>query len=243
MEELTKKQRKQLKKLEKRESQTISKRKMKVKRFSKAVGILVILAGVVVVIGKSMGPLPGEKFVDQGREHVIDISEIVFNSTPPTSGSHFAIWARPGVYENVLSDGYLIHSLEHGYVNIGYNCSMGESNVVEEASNSATSKLALKRLNFTPGAGMSAFGPESQPEKEVDLPSAFESTECKSLVAGLVEASKDFERVVISPRTDIDYPISLTAWTYLLNLDSLDEEKIKGFLTAHHNHGPEKTVE
>lgn len=67
-------------------------------------------------------PLSGEKIEDMGAQHVTDISAVQYNSNPPTSGSHFAVWAKKGVYDRVISDGYLIHSMEHGYVVVSYNC-------------------------------------------------------------------------------------------------------------------------
>ncbi len=67
-------------------------------------------------------PAPGEIIADQGREHVGDITDFNYNSNPPTSGPHFADWARPGFYEQSLNDGNLIHSLEHGYVIVSFNC-------------------------------------------------------------------------------------------------------------------------
>ena len=68
-------------------------------------------------------PLPGEIVADMGRDHVTDIAGITYSSNPPTSGPHFPVWAKKGVYDRLMSDGYLIHSLEHGYVVISYDCS------------------------------------------------------------------------------------------------------------------------
>lgn len=67
-------------------------------------------------------PLPGEIMADQGQEHVGDITGFNYNSNPPTSGPHFEEWTRPGFYEQKLNDGNLIHSLEHGYIIVSYNC-------------------------------------------------------------------------------------------------------------------------
>ncbi len=84
---------------------------------------LLVLAGVGYWGYKELTrPLPGELFSELPREHITDISKVEYNSNPPTSGPHFAVWAKKGVYDQILSDGYLIHSLEHGYIVINYNC-------------------------------------------------------------------------------------------------------------------------
>lgn len=57
-----------------------------------------------------------------GNNHVVDLTGITYNSNPPTSGPHFPVWAKGGVYDRVISDGHLIHSLEHGYIVISYDC-------------------------------------------------------------------------------------------------------------------------
>lgn len=86
-------------------------------------------------------PLPGEKIEDMGAEHVADISNAQYNSNPPTSGPHFGVWAKKGVYDRVISDGYLIHSMEHGYVIVSYNC--GKTNKQSLSSINAKRKTNL----------------------------------------------------------------------------------------------------
>src|SRR3989338_6969063 len=102
---------------------------------NKKIIIVVVSLAVAVFLGwlivASSKPLPGQKIADLGRDHVTDISDVTFNSNPPTSGTHFPIWAKRGVYDRVLSDGYLSHSLEHGYIILSYNC---EKKVVSRQS-------------------------------------------------------------------------------------------------------------
>lgn len=67
-------------------------------------------------------PRPGDLVADLGREHVPVGTSVEYNSNPPTSGPHYAQWTKRGVYEEKIEDGYLIHSLEHGYVVVSYKC-------------------------------------------------------------------------------------------------------------------------
>jgi len=49
-----------------------------------------------------------------------------YNSNPPTSGKHYDAPARPGFRENIIDDGYVIHSMEHGLIWISYHPRIGE---------------------------------------------------------------------------------------------------------------------
>lgn len=229
-----------------------------------------LIAGIAVIAGfwlwkEITKPLPGQTMADMGREHVTDISKITYNTNPPTSGSHFPIWAKKGVYDRAISDGYLLHSLEHGYVVISYNCEKlvpsGQSLVPiiyahetdevheEEGTPSAGSGSAtpsgetLMRMNYAAQGNTSWFTPENSPEKEVELPESFNSQECKDLASKLSEMTKVAERVIVAPRPQNDSPIALTAWGRIEKLDNFDKGKIEGFIKAWHNKGLEKTVE
>ena len=70
-------------------------------------------------------PAPGELVTDLGREHVAVGTKLEETDEPPTSGPHYGEWTKRGVYEQAIDDGYLIHSLEHGYIVISYKCEGG----------------------------------------------------------------------------------------------------------------------
>jgi len=197
--------------------------------------------------------LPGEAVADQGRDHVTDIAGINYSSNPPTSGSHFPVWAKSGVYDRLISDGYLIHSLEHGYIVISYDCSKlvpSAYNLVpvalahdEPTEKSTDSGELLKHMRITPQGDMNWFTSQNPPEVEVGLPDSFQSQSCKDLVTKLSEFTKVAERVIIVPRVGMDTPIALTAWNRILKLNSLDQKAITDFIKTFHNRGPEQTEE
>jgi Protein of unknown function (DUF3105) len=62
-------------------------------------------------------------------------------------------------------------------------------------------------------------------------------------VSQLSDLARDLQRqnpcVILVPRAQLDVPIALTAWNYLLNLDSYDAGKIQGFYKARVGRGPE----
>ena len=221
------------------------------------------IAGVVLLFLLGMGwlvyylsiPLPGVKMPELGRDHITDIAEITYNSNPPTSGSHFPLWAKPGLYPEVISDGYLIHSLEHGYVVISYNCDKKfaifnfqlvknvfahDDDPLTEASDSG--KLLMHMTAVMKG-DESWITPNNLPPTEIELPSEFASDSCKKLVEELRPFLNVKPRVIIVPRPSLDARIAMTAWNRVETMDAVDSEKITTFIKAHHNNGPEQTME
>ncbi len=94
----------------------------------RGIAVLVLLAALGYagyLFIRSQGP-QGEDFSRsfpiQGRAHIpIGAEHEVYNSNPPTSGSHYAEPARPGFRgTEQIADGHLIHSLEHGLIWISY---------------------------------------------------------------------------------------------------------------------------
>jgi hypothetical protein len=65
--------------------------------------------------------LPGRRFPDLGREHLVVGTPITYNSNPPTSGPHYPYPAGWGIYKNPPADEFLVHNLEHGGIIISYN--------------------------------------------------------------------------------------------------------------------------
>lgn len=68
------------------------------------------------ILGPQEVPIQGFEHIAPGQEHP------AYNSNPPTSGWHYSQPAEAGVYSEPIPDENLIHSMEHGYVIISYNC-------------------------------------------------------------------------------------------------------------------------
>lgn len=99
-------------------------------------GIFIVVLGLLVweifVLVQSGTP-SGEDFsravpILPNRDHISvgSASLVEYNSNPPTSGPHYGTPARPGFRENIIEDGYLIHSIEHGLVWVSYHPRIGE---------------------------------------------------------------------------------------------------------------------
>jgi hypothetical protein len=106
-------------------------RQQKLKRIS--IGILGAAILGVLVFTLTLG---ARDSVGEEVEIMADLSHVAegtdpgpFNTNPPTSGRHYASQFFAGFYEEEDVDvpfpaGYLIHSLEHGYVIFWYNCDL-----------------------------------------------------------------------------------------------------------------------
>ena len=58
---------------------------------------------------------------------------------------------------------------------------------------------------------------------------------CQDLVTELREISKDYHKIVISPYSNMDNLITLTAWGYIDKMDSIDKDRIIAFIDRHIN--------
>ena len=223
---LPKKERKKLKhQLERQERLQQEKRGSAVKWLIIAVIVVILGAGGWRVIQELSKPLPGLQFESQGREHVKEEewSKFPYNSNPPTSGPHDGVWTTTGVYDTEQADGHLIHSLEHGYIVVSYNCGgVGMADGREKKATASTSEANLE------------IGKPPLSEKE-----------CNTLKKQLSDLAnkKRIWKLVVVPRPGLDSRIALTAWTYLEKLDKFDDGRINAFIDAHRDHGPEKTME
>jgi hypothetical protein len=54
--------------------------------------------------------------------HVPIGTTVDWNSNPPSSGSHYPIWAAFQAYTTPVPRGYYVHDLEHGAIVLLYNC-------------------------------------------------------------------------------------------------------------------------
>ncbi|MFN2544841.1 MAG: DUF3105 domain-containing protein [Actinomycetota bacterium] len=60
---------------------------------------------------------------DQGREHIASGGSFTYDQQPPTSGSHDPSPLSAGAYDTPQQETRLVHSLEHGAVEIYYQAS------------------------------------------------------------------------------------------------------------------------
>lgn len=210
-----------------------------------------ILFGIVLIVGGAwfirylLTPAPGKKVAEIGREHVsaAQVAETKYNSNPPTSGPHLETWVRGGIFVAPQSEGELIHSLEHGYVIISYNCN------VHLSSEPRTQNLMTKLISSAFAHGLEEE--EGSPAASFVDPTiatgsaANDSEECKTLVRQLEEVGQKNRlwKLIVVPRPQLDTSIALTAWGVIDKFDEFDSPRIERFIDYYRDHGPEKTME
>ena len=190
-----------------------------------AIGVLVI-GGLGYWLVSGVGKVPGEAVVDQGRDHKSreENEKFVYNSNPPASGPHDPDWVRPGVYNESQDKYKLIHSLEHGYVVVHYNCAIA--------------------LNTQPSA-LSVSAHEDEGDADGDsTPSATFKADC-SLAQTLADWAKKMglKKLIVQPNPAIDKPMILVAWDRVLRMDKWNAVETEKFVKAFRNRGPEATIE
>ena len=208
-----------------------------------------MIVGALGWVGWSViRPAPGTRLVDQGRDHVTveEVAKFYYNSNPPTSGPHLPTWVKAGVFNEPQSEGELIHSLEHGYVIISYNC-----NVHLKSQKSIKSIKSIKSESLKVYAHEETGSPSADfVDPTISTGSATNDTDgCKTLVKNLTELAnkKKLWKLAVVPRPQLNTTIALTAWNYLdafdPSADGFDAGRIERFIDYHRDGGPEKTME
>jgi hypothetical protein len=76
-------------------------------------------------VGTCADPV-GESHRCEGRAHVTDEEDLVWDTNPPQSGPHDASWERQrGEHVDPVNRKNWIHNLEHGWIVLLYNCPDG----------------------------------------------------------------------------------------------------------------------
>lgn len=190
------------------------------------IGVVVLALigyGIWLFAKESSKPLPGKQMDAQGRDHTTQEQweKLTYNSNPPTSGAHDPEWTKPGIYDAPVGVGHLVHSLEHGYVLITYNCN-------PQASASAT---------FTQASAANASALLAQPQ--------WQDSSCQQLktqLKDLANTEKLWKLIVIAWPWQKD-TIALTAWQRIDSFSSFDKNRITNFIKAFRDKGPEATME
>jgi len=119
-----------------REARQAKKRKQKIRNTLIWVGIAAVVLGLgsYIVYNATRGASGEAVKVLPGSHVATGEDPGPFSSDPPTSGPHYSQPMPAGFYEDgdpetqyAYPEGYLLHSLEHGYVIFWFNCDLLES--------------------------------------------------------------------------------------------------------------------
>lgn len=208
---------------------------------TKKIGIILFFVAVLVVLLawlfiESTKPSPGEKELQDGRDHLPEGTVIDYKFNPPTSGNHYASWITKGFYDEPRADGNLVHSLEHGYIVLWYDC---EGKATGNRLQLVGTAYADEGLSMTQGSEGSASA------KLSDMPKAFSDGSCDNFKKDIKDIINKFgpHKLIAVPRVGMSSKLILTAWGRTEKLNSVDSQKIKQFIDAYRDQGPEMTNE
>ena len=100
-----------------------------------------------------------QTFPDQGRAHIASPATFNYNSTPPTSGSHYAIAgqapAPTGVHLQPIPNEDQVHNLEHGHIGIQYaNIPDSVRSALEQFTNSHDTYVFMAPYQLPSGVNL-----------------------------------------------------------------------------------------
>ena len=129
MEELSRRERRRLereKSREERERERGRQRRARASRKAMGYGIsLLVIAGIVFGVYRwATQATPGRAVPILGHQHISERAQgdIAYNSTPPTSGPHYASRAPWGIHRRPIPKPLQVHNLEDGGVLVQYRC-------------------------------------------------------------------------------------------------------------------------
>lgn len=123
---LSKKERRELRREERGQEIAWAQRKKQIKTWSVRAAVFLVILGGGFVLYKSFSQKVsvveiGEPFPIEGTEHVADGMKVTYTTNPPASGAHYGVPANWGVYDHEIPDEAVVHNLEHGGVWISYH--------------------------------------------------------------------------------------------------------------------------
>ncbi|OGC45928.1 hypothetical protein A3F07_03925 [candidate division WWE3 bacterium RIFCSPHIGHO2_12_FULL_38_15] len=128
---------------------------------------LLIFVGIIFLASKQESkndlPLAGESIPEAGRNH-IPRGQLMAVSDPPTSGDHYGDGvAGPGIHDDIVDDGLMVHSLEHGAVSLNYDpekLSEDQVNQLKDIFNNSFKgkKMMMPRKNMSSPIIMVSWG-------------------------------------------------------------------------------------
>lgn len=157
-----------------RESQSKKRKSQNILKIDAAILVVLVIAIIVIaaVNSKKRAELMGEAVVVTSAAHVPDtVKPGPYNSNPPAGGTHYDTdYSEKFYQESDLAalpkypEGYLVHSLEHGYVIFWYNCQVAGTDCA------ALKKTIQDVMDKTGGDKLIAF-----PWSTMDVPLAMTS--------------------------------------------------------------------
>jgi hypothetical protein len=155
---------------------------------------------------------------ERASNHAPEGTPLTYCSNPPSSGTHYPVWAQFTEYDHIVPAPYLVHDLEHGAVILYWKC--------------------------TPAAGGSdggadAGGTPACTPPAADVLAALRKVRDDTPTDSLCDADTRV-RIIIAPSADIETPIAAAAWGVTYHASCVDVPSLEAFVRDHYGQGPEQ---
>ncbi|MEO8877805.1 MAG: DUF3105 domain-containing protein [Polyangiaceae bacterium] len=160
--------------------------------------------------------------------HVAIGTPVDYDSNPPSSGPHYPIWAAYQAYVTPVDRRYYVHDLEHGAIDLLYNCGpLDGGGVVEDAGIADASDDGSSQNEAGPCPAVAA-----QLQAIID---AFPSDPLCDPTSGEPRV-----RFVLTPDPLLDVPVAAAAWGWTYKAQCVDTATLTQFATDHYGQGTEQ---
>lgn len=153
----------------------------------------------------SSGLFSSTRYTSQGHTHLNpnEPDDFVYNSNPPSSGPHRELFTDTLISRKALPSYIQVHLLEHGNVLLQYSCTCPDV-----AASLAQIAIEYNKLVLPRG--------DSQPT-----------------AAEVNNAEDQGKAVIVAPYPHMKARIALSAWTHVGTLPTINNQKIKSFISVH----------
>ncbi|MEO7109391.1 MAG: DUF3105 domain-containing protein [Polyangiaceae bacterium] len=156
--------------------------------------------------------------------HVAFGTPVDYDSNPPSSGPHYPIWAAYQAYTTPVDRRYYVHDLEHGAVDLLYNCNV--------SADGGTEVIDADLVDSGDGDAGPCPAVAAQLQAIID---AFPSDPRCSASNGDPRV-----RFVLTPDPLLDVPVAAAAWGWTYKAQCVDPTTLTQFTKDHYDQGLEE---
>lgn len=156
--------------------------------------------------------------------HVAFGTPVDYDSNPPSSGPHYPIWAAYQAYTTPVDRRYYVHDLEHGAVDLLYNCNV--------SADGGTEVIDADLVDSGDGDAGPCPAVAAQLQAIID---AFPSDPRCSASNGDPRV-----RFVLTPDPLLDVPVAAAAWGWTYKAQCVDPTTLTQFAKDHYDQGLEE---
>ena len=156
--------------------------------------------------------------------HVAIGTPVDYDSNPPSSGPHYPIWAAYQAYVVPLDRRYYVHNLEHGAVDLLYNCNVSADGGTEVEDADVADQ----------DAGSLGPCPAVAAQLQAIIDAFPNDPNCDP------SSGQPRVRFVLTPDPLLDVPVAAAAWGWTYKAQCVDPATLTQFAKAHYDQGPEE---